>query len=125
MQAEELEAMSSYGRSSCIISDNRTMELLMNQYDFESWHHHNQTVYELKSEKLGGRVTNKVCIIAEAGVNHNGDLELARKLIKVASEAGADYVKFQSFKADSLVCKNAKKLNIKFVILVLTIINLR
>tara|TARA_Y100000589_G_scaffold301056_1_gene311681 strand:- start:1117 stop:2133 length:1017 start_codon:yes stop_codon:yes gene_type:complete len=54
-------------------------------------------------------VNNKVCIIAEAGVNHNGDIELAKRLIKVASEAGADYVKFQSFKAESLVCKNAKK----------------
>ena len=41
-------------------------------------------------------MSKKVCIIAEAGVNHNGDLELARKLIKVASEAGADYVKLQS-----------------------------
>ena len=54
-------------------------------------------------------MNNKVCIIAEAGVNHNGDIELAKRLIKVASEAGADYVKFQSFKAESLVCKNAKK----------------
>ena len=54
-------------------------------------------------------MTKKVCIIAEAGVNHNGDLQLARELIKVAKEAGADYVKFQSFKAESLVCKNAKK----------------
>ena len=48
LHAEELEAISSYGRSSCIISDNRTMKFLMNQYDFESWHYHNQTVYELK-----------------------------------------------------------------------------
>ena len=41
----------------------------------------------------------KVIIIAEAGVNHNGDIKLAKKLIDVASEAKADYVKFQSFKA--------------------------
>jgi len=54
-------------------------------------------------------MTKKVCIIAEAGVNHNGDLKLAHELIKVAKEAGADYVKFQSFKAESLVCKNTKK----------------
>ncbi len=45
----------------------------------------------------------KVLIIAEAGVNHNGDIEIAKKLIKIASEAGADYVKFQSFKAKRLV----------------------
>ena len=40
-----------------------------------------------------------VFIIAEAGVNHNGSLELAKKLIDVAVEAGADAVKFQTFKA--------------------------
>ena len=38
-------------------------------------------------------------IIAEAGVNHNGDIELAYKLVDAAAEAGADYVKFQTFKA--------------------------
>ncbi|MDQ1264751.1 MAG: N,N-diacetyllegionaminate synthase [Campylobacterota bacterium] len=52
---------------------------------------------------------NKVFIIAEAGVNHNGSIDLARKLIDVASEAGADAVKFQTFKAENLVSKNAKK----------------
>lgn len=50
-------------------------------------------------------------IIAEAGVNHNGDIEIAKKLIDVAVEAGADYVKFQTFKADKLVSKSAKKAN--------------
>lgn len=50
-----------------------------------------------------------VIIIAEAGVNHNGDFELAKKLIDVAADAGADYVKFQTFKADRLVTKIAKK----------------
>lgn len=48
-------------------------------------------------------------IIAEAGVNHNGSLELAKQLIDVASEAGADAVKFQTFKADNLVSKTAQK----------------
>jgi N,N'-diacetyllegionaminate synthase len=48
-------------------------------------------------------------IIAEAGVNHNGDIQLAKKLIDIASEAGADYVKFQSFKAEKLVAPTAKK----------------
>ena len=50
-----------------------------------------------------------VYIIAEAGVNHNGSLELAKELIKVASECGADAVKFQTFKTDKLVTRNAKK----------------
>ncbi|MCG3683493.1 N-acetylneuraminate synthase [Aliarcobacter butzleri] len=52
---------------------------------------------------------NKVFIIAEAGVNHNGSSELAKKLIDVASESGADAVKFQTFKAENLVSKNAQK----------------
>jgi len=52
---------------------------------------------------------NKVFIIAEAGVNHNGSVALAKKLIDVASEAGVDAVKFQTFKAEKLVSKNTKK----------------
>lgn len=52
---------------------------------------------------------NKVCIIAEAGVNHNGDLEQAKKLIDAAAIAGVDYVKFQTFNSKKLVSKNAKK----------------
>ena len=51
----------------------------------------------------------KVIIIAEAGVNHNGSLEIAKEMIDLADEAGADYVKFQTFKAESLVTKIAKK----------------
>ena len=50
-----------------------------------------------------------VFIIAEAGVNHNGSIELACKLIDVASVSGADAVKFQTFKAENLVSKNAQK----------------
>lgn len=48
-------------------------------------------------------------IIAEAGVNHNGSLDMARQLIDVAAEAGADAVKFQTFKAQNLVSKSAPK----------------
>lgn len=51
----------------------------------------------------------RTLIIAEAGVNHNGDINLAKKLIDVAADAGADYVKFQTFKAENLVQKKAKK----------------
>jgi N,N'-diacetyllegionaminate synthase len=50
-----------------------------------------------------------VLIIAEAGVNHNGDMLTAKKLIDTAAEAGADIVKFQTFKADNLVSKKAPK----------------
>ena len=53
--------------------------------------------------------SNKVLIIAEAGVNHNGSLENAKKLIDVAVEARVDVVKFQTFKAEKLVKKDAPK----------------
>ena len=62
------------------------------------------------------RVSNKLIgeeepcfIIAEAGVNHNGSVELAKKLIDVAKDAGAEAVKFQTFKAENVVIKNAEK----------------
>ena len=51
---------------------------------------------------------NKVSVIAEVGVNHNGKISYAKKLILVAKKAGADYVKFQTFKADNLVQKKSK-----------------
>ena len=53
----------------------------------------------------------KVIIIAEAGVNHNGDIETAKRLIDVATDAKVDYVKFQTFKADTIVSLKAKKAN--------------
>ena len=74
-------------------------------------------VYEprcVKYEK-GNNVRSKkiqkanVSIIAEVGVNHNGDLELALQSIEEAAEAGADYVKFQFFSADALTTKSAPK----------------
>lgn len=52
---------------------------------------------------------SNVFIIAEAGVNHNGDIEIAKKLVDKAVEAGADAVKFQTFKARNQVIKDAKK----------------
>ena len=48
-------------------------------------------------------------IIAEAGVNHNGSIDLAKQLIDVAAESGVDYVKFQTFKTELAISKNAKK----------------
>ncbi len=53
----------------------------------------------------------KTIIIAEAGVNHNGSIDIARKLIEVAKDSGADYVKFQTFKAENLATKFAEKAN--------------
>lgn len=54
-------------------------------------------------------MTKHTIIIAEAGVNHNGSLELAKQLVDKAVEAGVDYIKFQTFKASKLVTKNAKQ----------------
>ena len=52
---------------------------------------------------------DKVLVIAEAGVNHNGRLDTAKQLVDVAAEAGADMVKFQTFSADRLVTTSADK----------------
>ncbi len=52
---------------------------------------------------------SKIFIIAEAGVNHNGDIEIAKRLVESAAKAGADAVKFQTFQAGQLVCRTAKK----------------
>ena len=51
---------------------------------------------------------NKTLIIAESGVNHNCKISLAKKLIKEAKKAGADYVKFQTYDVDSMIRKNTK-----------------
>ena len=58
---------------------------------------------------------NKTLIIAEAGVNHNGKISLAKKLIKEAKKAGADYVKFQTFITEDLVSKNLKKVKYQII----------
>ena len=54
-------------------------------------------------------MSKQVLIIAEAGVNHNGSIELAKQLIDVAVEAGVDIIKFQTFKSEKLVSKAAKQ----------------
>ena len=66
----------------------------------------------MREVKIGTRLigeTKSCFIIAEAGVNHNGSLDLAKKMIDVAKDTGADAVKFQSFKAENVLTKNAKK----------------
>lgn len=62
--------------------------------------------------KLGSRCIGEghpCFIIAEAGVNHNGDIALAKKLIDIAADSNADAVKFQTFKADKIVSESAEK----------------
>ena len=51
----------------------------------------------------------KILVIAEAGVNHNGSLDTAKRLVEVAANAGADFVKFQTFSAEDIVLKTADK----------------
>ena len=56
----------------------------------------------------------KTLIIAEAGVNHNGDIDIAKELIKEAAMAGADLVKFQSFITSKGIVRNAPKAKYQF-----------
>ena len=66
---------------------------------------------------------SKTLIIAEAGVNHNGDIKLAHKLIDAAFNAGADIVKFQTFLPSALSTDYLHLQNIKKVILVIKFLN--
>ena len=52
-------------------------------------------------------------IIAEAGVNHNGSMTLAKQMVEKAKQAGADYVKFQTFVPEKLVSRSLRKQNIR------------
>lgn len=66
----------------------------------------------MRETKIGNKLIGKnqpSFIIAEAGVNHNASVEIAKKLVDVAKEVGADAVKFQTFKTGKVVTKNAKK----------------
>ncbi|MEW6719254.1 MAG: N-acetylneuraminate synthase [Thermodesulfobacteriota bacterium] len=65
------------------------------------------SVLRVGDRRLGGG--NRCFVIAEAGVNHNGDMDLAMRLVDAAAEAGADAVKFQTFRAGKLVTKWAPK----------------
>ncbi len=64
---------------------------------------------QISRDELSLMKRKKVIVIAEAGVNHNGDLEIARKLIDAAADAGSDFVKFQTFKTENLVSAHAEK----------------
>jgi len=66
----------------------------------------------MKKVKIAGRLIGEgqpCFLVAEAGVNHNGDVNIAKKLIEVAKGAGADAVKFQTFKAEDVVTISAEK----------------
>ncbi|MFW9995575.1 MAG: N-acetylneuraminate synthase [Candidatus Odinarchaeota archaeon] len=63
--------------------------------------------FSINGKKIG--IGHPTFIIAEAGVNHNGDIHLARKLIDVAARSGADAVKFQTFKSEKVATFQAKK----------------
>ena len=64
-------------------------------------------IIKIKNKTIGGK--SPCFVIAEAGVNHNGDVKLAKKLIDEAKKAGADAVKFQTFKAEEIVTMEAKQ----------------
>lgn len=68
----------------------------------------------MRKIKINNRLVGEgepVFIVAEAGVNHNGNVDLAKQLIDAAKDAGADAVKFQVFKADKLIMRNTEKAN--------------
>ena len=54
---------------------------------------------------------NKVVIIAEIGINHNGNIKIAKKMIDLAKKAGANFVKFQSYKTEDLLSNNENLMN--------------
>ena len=68
-----------------------------------------------REHKSWGQIDMSVLVIAEAGVNHNGEVSIAKALIDSAKEAGADIVKFQTFKANTLVTNTAPRADYQVV----------
>lgn len=64
------------------------------------------TIIELNGKKIGGG--QRTYIIAEAGLNHNGDVKLAKKLVKEALRSGADAIKFQTYKTENFLTRSSK-----------------
>ena len=67
---------------------------------------------QIQSIKIGNSIIGKgqpIFIIAEVGVNHNGDLETAKRLVDIAVDAGVDAVKFQTWKTEALILQNTEK----------------
>ena len=62
----------------------------------------------------------KCIIIAEAGVNHNGDVNLAKQMIDLAADAGADIIKFQTFISENVIAESAVKAANSLILLLLT-----
>ena len=95
--------------------DNMKLKKIINPYDGgETSKNIFEIVDNLKNKNLLKLNMNKILnkklyIIAEAGVNHNGDIKLAKKLIRSAKVSGADAIKFQIFEASSLATVNSKK----------------
>lgn len=70
---------------------------------------HDEKWKKSKTLERDGQDMIKIYVIAEAGVNHNGSLETAKRLVDAAATAGADAVKFQTFRTESLVCRDTRK----------------
>ena len=71
------------------------------------WCDMNRNILDVFTRKHGDTLQLLPYIIAEAGVNHEGNMDLAKRLINEAAEGGADAIKFQTYKADTIACKNS------------------
>ena len=86
------------------IKINDSKSEILNKIKAFSYKNYDCVYIKLEGSSLRSNA-NKTIIIAEAGVNHNGKIAIAKKLIDTASKAGADYVKFQTFDVNELIKK--------------------